>query len=402
LEKAEKVALVSVFVNTLLLGIKSIFAWLSGSIAVLADVIHSSSDIVAALAVFIGLKIAMRKSARFPYGLYKVENFASILLAGGIFFAGYQIVKEVFQHETSLQVQNIPAALGGMAAVVGITFGLSLYMVRQGRKLGSPSIQADGYHIRTDMISSVVVMMSLGGTLLGLNIDRYAAAVMALFIAYAGSKIFLNALRVLLDASINFETLDKAKEIILSEPVVEEIKSLQGRNSGSYKFIEAELKLKVRDLERAHFVSQRIDEKLRKHIGNIDRVLIHYEPVQKKTNTLAVALASPDGKVSSHFGEAPFFGLYILDSKTGKTMSQTILSNDFLDREQRKGILVAEMLVRAGIDTVVTKAPFQGKGSDYVFSDAGVAVMQMDVQRAEDAIRALAEKILISNHDRSD
>ena len=60
------------------------------------------------------------------------------------------------------------------------------------------------------------------------------------------------------------------------------------------------------------------------------------------------------------------------------------------------------MLVRNGADTLVTKEPFQGKGPDYVFSDAGVAVMQMDMQRSGDAIRALAEKIRINNHDRRD
>ena len=393
MEKAEKVALVSVLVNILLLGIKAVFARLSGSIALMGDVIHSSTDVVAALAVFAGLRISARKSPRFPYGLYKVENFAALLLSGAVFFAGYQIVREAFQHESRLQFQNIPAAIGGMAAVLGITLALSRYMVARGRKLGSPSITADGYHIRADMLSSIVVTVSLVGSLLGFNIDRYAAAAMALFIAYAGFKILVNAVRVLLDASLSFEILDRAKEIIHSEPTVGDIKSIRGRNSGSYKFIEAELTLNVRDLEKAHFISQRIVEKLREGISQVDRVLIHYEPIEKKTTTVAVALASQGGKTAEHFGEAPFFGLYVLDSQTGALKSQTILSNDFLDQEKRKGILVAEMLVGSGADLLVAKEQFHAKGPDYVFSDAGTTVLQMDAERVEDVLRMVAERI---------
>jgi predicted Fe-Mo cluster-binding NifX family protein len=275
-------------------------------------------------------------------------------------------------------------------------------MVRQGRELGSPSIQADGYHIRTDMLSSVVVALSLAGALLGFNIDRYAAAVMALFIAYAGFKISINAIRVLLDASLSFETMDKAKEIILDEPLVDRIKSLRGRNSGSYKFIEAELALKARDLEKAHFIANRIDEQLRQNIGNLDRVLIHYEPVEKSTHTLAVALETQDGRISKEFGEAPFFGLYVLDSRTGALLSQTILSNDYLEQEKGKGILVAEMLVRKGADAVATRKAFHGKGPDYVFSDAGVSIDQMDVRHARDAVQLVAERIRESRSKGSD
>ena len=76
------------------LALKYIFAILSGSAGLAADAIHSASDVIASITVFVGLKISQRKSRHFPYRLYKVENFVSLIVAVAILFAGYEIAKE--------------------------------------------------------------------------------------------------------------------------------------------------------------------------------------------------------------------------------------------------------------------------------------------------------------------
>ncbi len=389
MDKGEKVAIISIGTNIALLGIKYLFATLSGSMALMADVIHSSSDVLAALTVFAGLRISKRKSKSFPYGLYKVENLVSLILAVVILFAGYEIVKEAILEGGNRQMQNIPVTIAGVLAVIGITFSLGRYEIKVGRQINSPSIEADGHHVQTDMLSSVVVLASLIGGLFGLKVDRFAAGIMVIFIAHAGIKIFLDAIRVLLDASVDFETLDKAKGIILSEPAVREIKSLTGRNSGSYKFIEAEIVLNVRDLEKAHFISKRIEERLREEIPHIDHVLIHYEPLHKESITYAVPLESRDGRISPHFGEAPFFGLYTLSSKTGELLRSELIGNPFLSEERGKGIMVAEMLIRRGVDVLIIRESFHGKGPEYAFSDAGVEIDQTEAQTVEEALRSI-------------
>ena len=389
MDKGEKVAIISIVTNLALLGIKYLFATLSGSMALMADAIHSSSDVLAALTVFVGLRISKRKSKSFPYGLYKVENFVSLILAAVILFAGYEIVKEAILGEGNRQIQNIPITIGGVLAVIGITFSLGRYEIKVGRQINSPSIEADGRHVQTDMLSSAIVLASLIGGLFGLKVDKFAAGIMVIFIAHAGIKIFLDAIRVLLDASVDFETLDKVKGIILSEPAVREIKSLTGRNSGSYKFIEAEIILNVRDLEKAHFISKRIEDRLREEIPHIDHVLIHYEPIHKESITYAVPLESRDGRISSHFGEAPFFGLYTIGSKMGELRKREIVGNPFLSEERGKGIMVAEMLIRRGVDAVLIREPFHGKGPEYAFSDAGVGIQQVKAETAEEALREI-------------
>lgn len=97
MEKSEKIAVFAICVNLALFGIKITFATLSQSIALKAEAIHSLSDVVASLTVFGGLILAKRKSKKFPYGLYKVENLVSIIVALAIFFAGYEIVTEALK-----------------------------------------------------------------------------------------------------------------------------------------------------------------------------------------------------------------------------------------------------------------------------------------------------------------
>ena len=84
----EKLGLYSILVNLLLVGIKAILAFLCGSAALMADTIHSFSDVISSATVLAGIKISKRESKGFPYGLYKVENFVSLLSSVFIFLAG--------------------------------------------------------------------------------------------------------------------------------------------------------------------------------------------------------------------------------------------------------------------------------------------------------------------------
>ena len=96
MERNEKVGIYSIAVNLLLVGIKILLSILSGSIALVADAIHSSSDVISSATVFVGIKISKRKSKTFPFGLYKVENFVSLLSSIFIFVAAYEIVYTIF------------------------------------------------------------------------------------------------------------------------------------------------------------------------------------------------------------------------------------------------------------------------------------------------------------------
>jgi cation diffusion facilitator family transporter len=384
MEQSEKIGVYSVALNLLLVGIKGLLSFLSGSVALLADAIHSSSDVISSATVLVGIKISKRKSKNFPYGLYKVENFVSLLSSLLIFLAGYGVARTVFSQPQSLKSEYLPYAVVGVLITMGMTFAFSRYELKQGKKIGSPSLVADAEHIRTDMLSSSVIIVGLLGTWFGLRLDKIAALLVVVFVFKAGIRIFTDSLRVLLDASIDFETMDRVKSIILKEPQIKSINALFGRNSGSFKFIEADIIVKVGSFDKAHSVSQRIEKVIREQISHVDHILIHYEPQKKETTTYAVPLNEDKQGLSEHFGEAPYFYLATVQEKSGLLLSEAFHRNPFTQEEKGKGIKVSEWLLEKGVDSVYSPKGFKGKGPGYVFSDAGVDVITAEGKSLED------------------
>lgn len=372
MEKGEKVAILAVGIHIVLFGIKYTFSTLSGSIALKADAFHSLSDVVASSTVFGGLIIAKRKTKSFPYGLYKVENLVSVLVALAILYAGYEIVMEATKGGAA-ELQNIWMTVASVLCIIVITYSYSRYAIQVGKGINSPSLIADAKHIGVDMLASAMVLAALLSSFAGMNLDRIAAFIIVVIIVWSGGKILIDGIRVLLDASLDYKTLSLAEKLILAEPQVMEIQHLMGRNSGRYKFIEADIVLKTHDLDRAYYIASRIEANIKRQIKNVDRVLIHYEPSRKENFTYAIPLKDPGRQIiSPHFGEAPFFGLFTVRIKDKKVMDQEIIANPFTQVEHGKGILVAELLNKHLIDVVITKESFEGKGPYYVFSNAAV------------------------------
>ena len=170
------------------------------------------------------------------------------------------------------------------------------------------------------------------------------------------------------------------KALLLSEPLVKELKGLWGRNSGRYKFVEASITVNEVTLERAHRVSRMLEERIREKVSNVDHILIHYEPVQKEFVRYAFPLHEDQKTLSEHFGEAPFFEIVTVRAKDEAVTDRQIFENTFVELEKGKGIHVAEWLVNNGVDKVFLKEKFHGKGPEYVFSNAriGTTITESD------------------------
>ena len=386
-----RVGLYSTGVNLLLVVLKGGLATLSGSLALTADAVHSLVDVVGSLVVLAGLVIARRKSRMFPYGLYKVENLVSVVLALLIFLVAYEIAREAVLAPPRI-VTNLPVALGGVALAILIPFLFSRYERHLADQTGSPSLRADSQHFRTDVLSSAVVFAALLGDIFHLPLDRVGAGVVVLFILRAGWELLVDGMRVLLDASLDHDTLEQIRRVIAADRGVAEIRSLVGRNSGRYKFIEAELALRAQDLEKAHQISERIEAAIRASVPNVDRVLIHYEPVRKEAFKWAVPLEAPDGAVSAHFGEAPYFALVSVRHPDRRVVGRELLANPYQRVDKQKGIRVAEFLIGQGIDGVVLRESIEGKGPSYVLADAGIEVMRTERETLTDVVADLQRR----------
>lgn len=221
-------------------------------------------------------------------------------------------------------------------------------------------------------------MLGLAGKLFHLPSEKAATIIVIVFILKSGWDILLESLRVLLDASIDPRTLNRIKEIIGSHPAINEIREVIGRNSGSFKFIEGDLAVKTKEFNRAHQIIEEITSNIRQEIPHIDRIVLHYEPAKKSTLLMAAMLS--DGarwKVSGHFGEAPYIGWIEINLEENRFLRMEVTTNPYTDIEKGKGIKVAEHIVSRGVDLVLTRESFHGKGPEYVFTSSDVKVLNI-------------------------
>lgn len=377
---------VNVALSLLNLGI----AIASGSLAVAAEMLHNLVDLMASVAVLVGLKISQRRSKSFPYGLYKVENVIAVGMSGLIFFSGFEIVREAFSASKRQTTVN-PWMLVGVMLSAFIPLAFSHFELQAGKTANSPSLIAEAKEYRAHIFSSGAVLISLIGHFFSLSLDRPAALIVVFFIARTGWELLKDGMRVLLDVSLDAETLAQVRQIIENDPATAQIKTLTGRNSGRYRFLEAEVTLRSDDLKKAHAVSQRIEQAIRAEVPHMERVLIHYEPMVSLQRCDAFPLANPDGRLSEHFGEAPYFALVTRRLPNGEVEKHEVLQNPHRELEKAKGIRVAEWLVSLKVDRVVYKENLQGKGPEYVFANAGVEMILTEAETVTLAMEALDE-----------
>jgi len=275
-KEKKQIAIYSILVNTLLSIIKIVGGIFSGSAALTADGIHSLSDLAASFSVLTGIIIANKKAKDFPMGLYKVENLVALISSFAIFFAGYEIAKDVFFGEP-IKIKSLPIAVIAIVLTVIITYLYSSWEKKKAIELNSPSLMADAEHVKADFFTAIVVLVGVVGQYMGYPIiEKIAVAVVVYFIFHSGWEILVDAIKVLLDASVDTQTLDNVKELLKKEDMVKEINSIRGRNAGSFKFLYLDFIPNTDSLKEAHEYAHQLEEKIKKAFPEVEKVIIHY------------------------------------------------------------------------------------------------------------------------------
>jgi cation diffusion facilitator family transporter len=329
----KRIALWAFLLNLGLAAMKVILAFYSSSLAVTAGAIDSGTDAVASLVLYGGLTLSTRKTPSFPLGLYKIENLISVVIALFIFFAGYEIALQVIRPAQASPDVSIHTVVLLSAGVVA-TYLFGRCAIRIGRRTESPFLMAEARHRQVDVLSSIVVVASVltgyfhwSYTFLNISTDQIAAAVVLIFIAWAGWELLVDGMRVLLDASIDFETLDQVKRILEGHPMVVKVTSLIGRNAGRFRFLQTSIILRTGDLEKAHQISQILEEEIHRKVPHVERVMIHYEPQPHTHTRIAVPLSDREGSLSDHFGESPYFAFVTVRLEDGAVEKREVMEN---------------------------------------------------------------------------
>jgi len=382
----------SIALNVLLAALHALIAIRSGSLAVAAELLHNVVDLFSAIAVLVGLKLAARKSKAFPYGLYKVENLVAAGLAMMVFLTAYEVLRHAFSAAPAPAPVRVDAwMLAALMATGIIPLAFSHYELRAARAANSPSLIAEAKEYRVHVFTTGLAFAALAAEWLSFPLDRIAAAIIVMAVIKTGWDLLRDAMRVLLDASLEPEALAAVRRVIESDATVRELTWMTGRNAGRFRYVEAGVALRAVDLNRAEAVTARIERAVRMQVPHVERLLLHIESPAAPTARYAVPLADREGTVSAHFGEAPYFAFVTVRDADGAVVERRIDANAHMNVPRAKGIRVAEWLIGQKVDAVYSREALHGKGPDYALRDAGVDAVHGDASTVDAAVAACHE-----------
>jgi len=191
-----KAALISILVNVGLVVFKFFLARVSGSSALGADAWHSISDLVVSVFVLGGLKITTTSEKRGLVNWKGLEHVVALLVGAFIIFTGWRIFADALR-QPSQEFRNVGWVIVGALGCVAASYLIASMKIRIGRIKNSPSLVADGHHSRMDVYSTVAVVVGLFGVMIGINLDRIAAALVSIFIGITGIEIMVGSVRAI-------------------------------------------------------------------------------------------------------------------------------------------------------------------------------------------------------------
>jgi cation diffusion facilitator family transporter len=280
----QRTAVLSVASNSALILIKVIAGSLTGSVAILTEAVHSSIDLVASLVAFLSVRIADEPADEgHRYGHEKVENlaaaFEAVLILVGSAAIAFQAIRRLI---TGGHTHTIGIGLAVIAFSTAANIVVSSVVARGGRLTGSPALEGDAAHLRTDAASSAVVLVAL--VLVDLTgaqwIDPVAALLVAAVIVVTGVRLLVRSGEVLVDQALPPEETAAIAEVIerFADRAVIGFHELRTRRGGSQRYVDVHVQFrKGTSLEQAHRTAHELQDEIASALGGAD-VLIHLEP----------------------------------------------------------------------------------------------------------------------------
>lgn len=285
-QRTLNIAAASLLVGLVVLGLKFVAWRVTGSIALYSDALESIVNVVTAVAALIAVWLAQKPAdAALPYGYYKAEYFSAVLVGVMIIVAAILIVREaVF----GLLAPTLPAApvqgLAISAFATVINLGWALVLIRHGRAVASPALQADGRHLITDVVSTLGVLIGLALVYITgwAVLDSILAALVALNILWSGWAVIRDSVGGLMDVAVPKNIQHTIREVIaINAEGAIEAHDIRTRQAGKMTFIDFHLVVPgAMSVDDAHAICDKIESKLREAVREV-QITIHVEPENK-------------------------------------------------------------------------------------------------------------------------
>jgi len=361
----QSVSIISTLVNLGLGVTKLVFGFLIGSMALIADGVHSSLDVFSSFITFLGLKVAQKPvNEKYPYGHYRAESLAGFLVTIFLAITGlwilYEAIQRLFGGEA---VRFSMSAIFVVIFSIGITEIMARLKFHYGKKFKSLALVADAEHSRADALSSI-------GVLVGLFLIRYFSLADVIVALGIGGYILFEAFQIgkeitdsLLDVS-NKNVEQRIRKICRTHNI--EISSLKTRKIGAFNFAEIKIKLppklKVEDVEK---ITNILEERLLKNIPELEQIVISieaydmarsailprfgkkigdlegFEQIGPKKVGTRVIIPFNKGEINSLFGAKEYL---VIDKKNGGFLLKEVVKNPYFEESSPHGARFAKAI----------------------------------------------------------
>jgi cation diffusion facilitator family transporter len=282
----QTIAAFSVVVGLAVLALKYFAYAVTGSVALYSDALESIVNVATAIAALIAIRFSAKPAdANHPYGHHKAEYFSVVLEGVLIVIAAVSICREAYLALLEPRDLTEPARgliINGVASIINA--GWCYFLISQGRARRSPALVADGWHLLTDVVTSVGVLV---GLLLALAtgiavLDPIIAALVALNILWSGWRMIRESVGGLMDEAAPADTLDRIRQIISANARgAIEAHDLRTRLAGRATFIDFHLVVPgSMPVTEAHDICDQIEKALKAEVADA-LITIHVEPEEK-------------------------------------------------------------------------------------------------------------------------
>jgi cation diffusion facilitator family transporter len=281
--EVRKVTLIGSLVD-LLLGIaKILVGWLAHSQALVADGIHSLSDLATDVIVLYAAKHSHREADEdHPYGHGRIETLATVGLGITLVLIAFGIGYDAVRRMNAPELLMHPGVIALAVAIVSVVSKEAIYQytMQAARRLRSNMLMANAWHSRSDAISSVVVVIGVGGAMMGYPyLDAVAAIAVAVMIAKIAFDLVRTSTRELIDTALDPETVETIRGEIFAVDGVRALHMLRSRSSGGQAFVDVHIQVDPRvSVSEGHQIGDTVRRRLLERIEEVSDVTVHIDP----------------------------------------------------------------------------------------------------------------------------
>ena len=284
----KRATLVSAAWNIILSVLKIVFGYIGHSQALIADGIHSFSDLLTDFLILIAAKTGSKTADKnHPYGHGRIETASTIVVALVLIAVGAGLAIEAVNRIINQTSPRIPDTYVLVVAFITLIINqwLYRYLLKLSIKIRSELLKSNALHHQSDVYTSIVVLLSVAASIAGYPlIDSIGAIIIALMIIHMGGGIIFRAFRELVDTAVDDEKLEKIKSIIGDTEGVKDLHQVRTRTIASDIFIDVHVLVDSHlSVSEGHFIGEQVEKNLIDQLHDVRDVVVHIDPENDET-----------------------------------------------------------------------------------------------------------------------